>query len=178
MPWPKGKPRPPETRERIRKAVLGKNKGNKRPDLVVRNKTLQNRKRVSVALTGRIRSEEHCANIAKARLGTKWPIEARLAISQGQRSGKNNANWRGGVNPINEGLRRTTAYRLWRQRVFERDEFTCQRCSIRGVLLNADHVMPFAFYPDLRFELLNGRTLCVPCHKLTPTYLNHKNIYA
>lgn len=58
----------------------------------------------------------------------------------------------------------------WRKAVFERDDYTCQACGIRGVKLEADHDLPFQFFPDLRFELLNGRTLCVPCHRKTDTY--------
>ena len=34
----------------------------------------------------------------------------------------------------------------------------------------ADHVKPWALYPELRYDLDNGRTLCVPCHKKTETY--------
>ena len=41
---------------------------------------------------------------------------------------------------------------------------------IKGTHLSQYHIKPFADYPDLRFELSNGRTLCVPCHTKTPTY--------
>jgi len=58
-----------------------------------------------------------------------------------------------------------------------RDNFTCIWCGIRNeeglgfsVKLNADHIKPFALFPDLRFELSNGRTLCEDCHKKTDTY--------
>ena len=39
-----------------------------------------------------------------------------------------------------------------------------------GGVLHADHIKPFAFFPSLRFDLENGRTLCVECHKKTPTF--------
>jgi 5-methylcytosine-specific restriction endonuclease McrA len=61
-------------------------------------------------------------------------------------------------------------YLEWRNNVFERDNFTCQDCDQIGGYLNADHIKPFAFYPELRFELSNGRTLCHDCHKKTDTY--------
>ena len=35
---------------------------------------------------------------------------------------------------------------------------------------HADHELPFAYFPDLRFEVLNGRTLCETCHRKTPTF--------
>ena len=52
----------------------------------------------------------------------------------------------------------------WRESVFKRDDYTCQMCKVRGTYLEADHIKPWAFFPDLRFELSNGRTLCRPCH--------------
>lgn len=70
----------------------------------------------------------------------------------------------------NRQIRDSFDYKIWRRRVFERDDYTCQSCCVRGVYLHADHELSFALYPDLRFEVLNGRTLCVPCHKRTSTY--------
>ncbi len=79
------------------------------------------------------------------------------------------------VTPEHYRIRRSTEYRLWRKAVFERDNYTCQMCGARSVAgkrvrLEADHILPFAFYPDKRFDLDNGRTLCESCHKQTPTY--------
>ena len=51
--------------------------------------------------------------------------------------------------------------------VFEKDAFTCQMCFKIGGTLQADHIKPWAFFPELRYDLSNGRTLCVPCHKTT-----------
>lgn len=62
-------------------------------------------------------------------------------------------------------IRRSCEYKKWRKSVFERDDYTCQRCGAIGVHLNAHHVMPFAYYPDLRTDIDNGITLCVTCHK-------------
>lgn len=85
-------------------------------------------------------------------------------------SGKNNPNWKGGITPINEKIRKSIEYRLWREAVFARDNFTCCHCGIYGGDLQADHIKPFAFYPELRFAIDNGRTLCVKCHKKTDTW--------
>ncbi len=60
--------------------------------------------------------------------------------------------------------------REWRKAVFERDGYTCQICHVKGGRLQADHIQPYAAYPDLRHDLSNGRTLCVDCHRKTPTY--------
>lgn len=82
-------------------------------------------------------------------------------------SGESNPNWNGGTTPINEKLRKTSRYKRWRQTVFKRDNYTCQFCGKRGGDINADHIKPFAFFPNLRYELSNGRTLCIPCHRTT-----------
>ena len=56
-------------------------------------------------------------------------------------------------------------YKLWRNAVFERDNYTCQVCGARGVKVNAHHRKQYAFFPELRYDPDNGVTLCVPCHK-------------
>lgn len=81
--------------------------------------------------------------------------------------------WKGGVTPINKQIRTSKEYKDWRISVFKRDNYTCKNCKSYGVILHADHIKPFAFFPELRFSTENGRTLCVPCHKKTDTY-GHK----
>ena len=56
--------------------------------------------------------------------------------------------------------------RVWRKAVFERDNYTCQRCQKRGGELQAHHIKPYAKYEKLRYEISNGVCLCESCHKL------------
>lgn len=67
-------------------------------------------------------------------------------------------------------IRQSARYKAWRTLVFETDNYTCRDCKQHGGYLHADHIKPFALYPELRFEVSNGRTLCIPCHKKTGTY--------
>ena len=82
--------------------------------------------------------------------------------------------WKGGVTPINKVIRKSVEYKLWRKAVFARDEYTCIWCGIKDKTIKADHIKPFALYPELRFAIDNGRTLCDKCHKTTDTYGNRK----
>lgn len=156
-----------------------------------REYTDETRVKISVALTGIKRgppSVDHRRKNSEAKKGKNHPfwgkkgilchnfgkkhsLEERVRRSERQ-SGDKGSNWQGGINPINEGLRKGIKYKLWREKVFKRDNYTCTMCPnpVRGGKLHADHIKPFAFYPDLRFDVSNGRTLCVPCHKKTETY--------
>jgi 5-methylcytosine-specific restriction endonuclease McrA len=61
--------------------------------------------------------------------------------------------------------RNSADYRDWRTAVYQRDDYTCQRCNKRGGHdLHAHHIKGWTRYPSLRFNLANGVTLCHPCH--------------
>lgn len=108
----------------------------------------------------------------------KGVIQKRcLACSSRRKTGSRNPNWRGGISPENDRIRRSRKYKSWRNRVFNRDSHTCVTCGKRGGTLHAHHIKPFAFYPKLRFRMSNGRTLCEECHKKTATYLGAANKY-
>ena len=80
-------------------------------------------------------------------------------------SGEGNPNWRGGVTNSGKRLRSLREYRIWREAVFGRDDYTCVQCGIKGGYLEADHIKQFALFPELRLDVNNGRTLCLECHK-------------
>jgi hypothetical protein len=102
---------------------------------------------------------------------TKQKIRNNL---RGRFVGVLNPNWKG-TTTLLKRLRKTSDYKLWRKAVFERDNWTCIFCGARScvgksVYLQADHIKPFALFPELRFAIDNGRTLCKECHMKTDTY--------
>lgn len=103
---------------------------------------------------------------------------AHLGIPQPHKRKENHWNWNGGITSENKCARVSIQYKNWRRSVFARDNFTCVKCGIRGGYLNADHIKPFALFPELRFDINNGMTLCVDCHKKTETYGGRIKKYA
>lgn len=65
-------------------------------------------------------------------------------------------------------------YIRWRTRVFKNDNYTCQKCGIRGGYLEAHHVKQWALFPELRYKASNGETYCKPCHKWMDRHTNEK----
>lgn len=114
---------------------------------------------------------EHRYKLGSSRRGKKLPIEIRRKIGK---KGKEHWNWQGGIKPVNERIRSSIEYKLWREAVFARDDYTCRFCGQRGGELQADHIKPFAYFPELRFAIDNGRALCVDCHRKTPTWGSYK----
>ena len=66
--------------------------------------------------------------------------------------------------PSPKAGRDSSAYGRWRDAVFERDNDTCQNCGNYCVQMYAHHIAPWASYPELRFSVDNGVTLCQRCH--------------
>ena len=55
----------------------------------------------------------------------------------------------------------------WRKSVYERDNYTCLKCKAKGneVKLNAHHINNYSSDEGNRFNIDNGITLCINCHK-------------
>jgi len=82
------------------------------------------------------------------------------------------------ITPLRLQIRNSSKYSDWRTQIFGRDNFTCQKCGVRGSWLEAHHVKEFAQifqkYNIISFEgamnciplwdVNNGITLCEKCH--------------
>lgn len=146
--------------------------------------------KISNSLKGKKLTNEHKKKISLSKMGHKVSIETIYKISKklkGSKSYKRTYNtlkklgdahrgskchfWKGGVSTKNSLIRRSLEYKLWRKSVFERDNYTCIWCgNKKGGNLEADHIKPFSLYPELRFAIDNGRTLCKECHRKTETF--------
>lgn len=120
---------------------------------------------------GRVRDKEYRRKISETlkRKYKEGLIVSPFALMP-KKFGSEAPNWRGGKTLVGQGIRKSLKYKEWRMEILKRDDFTCQDCGVRGGKLHADHIKPFAYFPELRFELSNGRTLCIPCHRKTPTW--------
>ena len=144
--------------------------------------SLEQRKKLSIAhkglntwMRGKKLSKEWRENIGKASLGRPVSYETRKKLSEWQ-NGDKSKFWKGGITKKNLHIRNSIEYKLWRESVFKRDNYLCiWGGKEHGNKLQADHIKPFSFFPELRFAIDNGRTLCVDCHKTTDTYGSKSN---
>lgn len=100
--------------------------------------------------------------------GTKGIMPSHVGFQKGSK----NPSWNGGSSSFKDNHKRE--WKEWREAIFKRDNWTCKECGIRNVKLHPDHIKCFAHNPKLRFNIGNGRTLCIPCHKKTKTYGFHR----
>lgn len=159
-----GKKRTPEQCKRIGDAKRGKRLS---PEAIV--KRTETRRKNGWLKDPEKTKKLMSLNNAHARLGTKESNETRLKKAIALK-GERNHNWKGGATKENERILKSAEYQIWREQVFKRDNYTCQFCGKRGGKIQADHIKPFALFPELRLDLENGRTLCVPCHFKTDTH--------
>lgn len=78
--------------------------------------------------------------------------------------GKDHWNWQGGITSENVRLRNSLEYKTWQLDVYKRDHYHCCKCGSKENI-NAHHIYPWKFFPDKRFDVDNGITLCAKCHK-------------
>lgn len=120
------------------------------------------------------RRKKNAIACSKRFKGIKNSDETRLRKSLAIR-GKKHWNWQGGITATHFKERSNLKLKEWRRQVFARDNYTCQKCNSRSqkgcnVYLEAHHIKSWAKYPELRYDLNNGLTLCKDCHKLTDNY--------
>jgi len=151
-----GKPRGPmkqETKDNISKAKTGKpNPAASYPCPEERREKISNalagksflgseqREAISKSLTGRVRNDIRDSKLAANGTGDYlwWRDDPR--------------------------------YKVWRFAVYERDNSTCQKCgktNLKGRGRHAHHLKDGDEFPEFRFEVSNGETLCTRCHYLT-----------
>ena len=150
--------------------------------------------KISKTLTGRKlppRTPEHCAAQSESLKGHLVPKEVRDKISKKLTGVPRTGNFAKGVPRDPRGPRngveyvdpRQTKQALdWTYSVKVRDNFTCQECRITQkeldekfrlsgkqfktveFVLHAHHIKSWDEFPDLRFDVDNGLTLCISCH--------------
>jgi len=100
----------------------------------------------------------------------KEMIEKRIqkaretTIKNGSQAKENNPAWKGGLTEKASLERKTKEWIDWRKQIFERDNYTCQSCGKRGCTLHPHHIKKRSEFPELKFNIDNGLTLCNNCH--------------
>ncbi len=131
----------------------------------------------------------------------KMSLEGRKKVSKansGERNGmfgkkrELNPAYKDGKSPLAILIRQLLEYRIWRDKIFKKDNYTCQECGQNGYKLEVHHIEPFKellsdflkeydqFSPiedketlirlAIKWKLFwntdNGQTLCKDCHKI------------
>ncbi len=124
----------------------------------------ETRRKISDTLKNTMQSPELRNRISESLKGRKASLETRKKMSL-IRSGSKSYLWKGGITKENQKIRTNIEFRLWRESVFARDGWTCQKYKIKGGILHAHHIKNFAQYTELRFAIDNGITLSKRAHK-------------
>lgn len=143
-----------------------------------RTLTEEHKRKIGAKHKGKIIAPWHIEAMRSAnkgniyRIGKKHTLETRKKMSESMRAsdkrirGEKHHSFKDGKSVERKDQRFTVEYKRWRYDVFIRDNFTCQKCGDnRGGNLVAHHIKPFSEYPELRFEVSNGLTVCKACHK-------------
>ena len=123
------------------------------------------RDKLSKSLLGRKLSKETCDKMSNTRKGKELPW--RDKINESLPRGEKHHRWIKDRSKIQQHLRNNPVYQQWRKKVFKRDNWTCKlKDSNCEGKIKAHHIRGWAKYPNLRYEVDNGITLCEFHHPL------------
>ena len=153
-----------ETKIRKQKSSLS---GRKNPQLGEWRKTHD-------VWTGRKHSIETKNKQSLAKKDKKHTMAQNIAQSA-RLQGIDIEEWNGFATVEMQRKKSSREYTEWRKAVFERDNYTCQKCGTRAgrgknIVLHPHHLKSKSKYPELMFNINNGLTLCKSCHKTTDSY--------
>lgn len=134
----------------------------------------QNLKANHKGFLGKHHSDETKELNRQASTGRVHSVESRKKQSEAKLGEKNNF-WIDGRSPENRRIKRSIEWRLWRESVYARDNWTCQKCGEKGNYLHPHHIKNFSSYPELRFAIDNGITFCKDCHIAFHRIYGNKN---
>jgi hypothetical protein len=167
----KGKHLSSETKEKISKSKRGAKLSE------------ETRKKISISLSGernpfygKHHTEETKLKISKLNKGKSLSEETKKKISNANK-GEKHYNWISDRNKLKNryhSIRLSNEMDNWRKQIFERDNWTCQICGKIGGTLNAHHIKLFSKYPEEKFNIDNGITLCKDCHLWTHYLIGKK----
>ena len=160
IPWNKGKKTPNFYHEKqFKKGNIPANKGISHSKKTRIKMSLAWKNRITDKTKIKMSKErkERYKNGFNPVKGKHWKIKNPL-------SGEQHHSWKGGITPINIKIRNSIESNLWRNSVFARDGFICQKTKIKGNKLVAHHILNFSSYPELRFAIDNGITLSEKAH--------------
>lgn len=189
----KGKKRPIEQMQKLHESNKGRIPWNKNKKGIYSEETIKKIRQANINRNWK--KENHpnwkggkpkCIDCGK-KLST-YTAKRCIKCYNNYNRGKNHYNWQNGITPIIFQIRNCFKYRQWRSDVFTRDNFQCIFCGTKGTI-EADH------YPKLFSQIFhenniksiadalkceefwninNGRTLCIECHKKFGVNPRHK----
>jgi 5-methylcytosine-specific restriction endonuclease McrA len=144
-----------EAKQKIRLSMLGdKNHRFGKPGTCIgRKQTPEQIEKIKAARARQIITEE-----TKRKLS----VSLKKAYAEGRKRKEDLSWYIDGRHEGNRPIKQSFEYRIWREAVFTRDNWTCQNCKVRGGEIQAHHLKPQSLY--------NGQTLCRSCHLKTDTW--------
>lgn len=136
-------------------------------------RTEEHNKNLSLSHTGYKQTKEHKEKYKNrpTNKGKHWKVKDTSKYGHKK---EEHPNWKGGISKDVHSICEPK-YKKWRSDVFQRDNWTCQTCGIRGIHMEAHHINSWAKFENLRYILDNGVTLCKECHQLTNNYRGKRN---
>ena len=147
-----------EQRKKISNRMIGENNCMKRKEV---------RDKISKSNKGKKFSTEHKNNISKTNHMRRFEDRKkhsaklqRIPIEE----------WNGFKSDFNRRLRSGSKWKIWRELVFLRDNFTCQNSNCEycdnkiGVMIHPHHIKLLSKHPELAFKTYNGITYCKEFH--------------
>lgn len=117
-------------------------------------------------------SDEHRKKLSEAKKGKS---NHRLGVPSPQVCGSKNPAWKGGITcEIMKG-RGDYRNKKWKMAVREKCGNCCTSCKATEKLV-VHHIKCWKKFPELRFDINNGKLLCRKCHYQEHLIMRNKNV--